>query len=99
MKEHVMSHLNLSDTTRHLAVRAAVTRQGAAERLLDGARRRAAALADDERGSQTAEYAMVGGVGAAAAGALIACIKNTDVLGRIVEAVLRSMFSGIKGWF
>lgn len=61
-------------------------------------RARVAALAE-ERGSQTAEYAMLGGVGAAACGALIALLKNKDTLGTLVEAVFNGLARFVGSWF
>jgi hypothetical protein len=90
----------MPDTARAVAVRTAMVGDDLHARLLEGARLRATTFRDDgERGSQTAEYAMVGGVGAAAAGALIACIKNKDVLERVMESVLTALFRSIRSWF
>lgn len=60
---------------------------------------RVRALGHDERGSQTAEYAMLGGVGAAACGTLIALLKNRSTLGRLVEAVFEGLASFVGSWF
>ena len=62
-------------------------------------RRRLSARAAEERGSQTAEYAMLGGVGAAACGTLIALMKNRTTLGRLVEAVFQGLASFVGTWF
>lgn len=59
---------------------------------------RLAALAE-ERGSQTAEYAMLGGVGAAACGALIALLKNKETLGTLVDAVINGLARFVGSWF
>ncbi len=89
---------SLSDHARAAAVRATLAGDDLHARLLASARRRAGAL-DDDRGSQTAEYAMVGGVGAAAAGALITCIKNKDIFDRVMEGVVAALLKTIKSWF
>ena len=57
-----------------------------------------AALAQ-ERGSQAAEYAMIGGVGAAACGTLIALLKDKAMLGRVVEAVFSGLARVAGSWF
>jgi hypothetical protein len=90
----------LSDTGRALAVRAHLARQDLATRLHDGVQRRAQVLRDDgEAGSMTAEYAMVGGVGAAAAGAFITCLKQRDVIEKVLEAAVRALIQSIRSWF
>ena len=62
-------------------------------------RRALLALQEEERGSQTAEYAMLGGVGAAACGTLIALVKNKALLGGLVEAVFGGLIRAVSGWF
>jgi len=52
-----------------------------------------------ERGSQTAEYAMIGGVGAAACGTLIALLRNREFLGGLVDAVFDGLASFARSWF
>ena len=56
-------------------------------------------LLRQERGSQTAEYAMIGGVGAAACGTLIALLRNREFLGRLVEAVFDGLATFARSWF
>lgn len=95
-----MSHRNrttLSDTGVALRVRASMARADLAARLAEGSRARA--LHDGEEGSMTAEYAMVGGVGAAAAGAVIACIQNQDVIERVLKSVVDSLVDTVGSWF
>ena len=97
-----MSRTRTTRPDRFLA--AAVRAQQAAgdvrDALVDGAQRRVARLRDDgEAGSQTAEYAMLGGVGAAACGALIALLKNREFIGEIMEAVVSVLTKTVKSWF
>lgn len=100
-----MSHQPLHDSAatvaaRTVAVRASLAGDALQTRLTDGAQRRLDRLRDDgERGSQTAEYAMVGGVGAAAAGALVACIKNTELIESVLRAVVSMLVDTVKRWF
>lgn len=60
--------------------------------------RRRPALAD-EQGAQAAEYAMLGGVSAAACGALIAILKNPSTLERVVDAVVGALTRLVGSWF
>lgn len=53
----------------------------------------------EEDGAQAAEYAMLGGVSAAACAALVAILKNPDTLGRVVEAVVGALSRVIGSWF
>lgn len=69
---------------------------GAAERFV-GQRHRA--LGDGERGAQAAEYAMLGGVSAAACTALVTIFKNKSTLATIVESVVNALGKVIEGWF
>jgi len=90
----------LSDTTLALAVRATVARADVTDALAAGAQRRLARLRDDgEAGAQAAEYAMLGGVSAAACGALVALFRNEDVLQRVVDAVITALTRVIRAWF
>lgn len=87
-----------------LAVRAAVGgRLGVAElgaRVDDEARRRLALWRDDgECGAQAAEYAMLGGVSAAACTGLVAILKNRETLRTLVDAVISTLGRVIEGWF
>lgn len=56
-------------------------------------------LHDEESGAQAAEYAMLGGVSAAACGGLIEILTEPDVLRIIVEAVLEALSDAVGGWF
>jgi hypothetical protein len=104
MKEHRMSDPitaagragTLSEASRALAVRTQIAGHDLAGRL--GSRLRAAS-SEDDRGSMTAEYAMVGGVGAAAAGALITCFKQRDVIERILELAIQVISRAIRSWW
>ncbi|GEM_PF-5764791 len=73
---------------RHLA---AVDLRHALERL--GPRLR------DDTGAQAAEYAMLGGVSAAACSALMVLLRNKDTLSRVIEAVLTALGKFIGSWF
>lgn len=86
-----------------LVVRAAVSAQVAAADV--GAR--IAAVADRlervdggaEHGAQAAEYAMLGGVSAAACTGLVAIFKNRETLRALVDSVIGVLGSVIEGWF
>lgn len=83
-----------------LAVRAQIAAADVREALVNGAQRRVARLRDDgESGAQAAEYAMLGGVSAAACGALIALLKNKEFLQRVLAAVVAGLTKVIKSWF
>lgn len=95
-----MNRLTRSNPAVGVAVRAQLAATDARDALLVGAERRIARLRDDgEEGSQTVEYAMLGGVGAAACGALIALLKNKELLGRVIETVVSVLTKAIKSWF
>lgn len=89
-----MRYLNGSMTT--VSRRAAVgVRLGAA-----GLVSRIEALADDgEHGAQVAEYAMLGGVSAAACTGLVTIFKNKETLKTLVDAVVGTLGNVIEGWF
>lgn len=52
----------------------------------------------EERGSQAAEYAMLGGVSAAACGALVALLKNKSTLARLGEVVFSGLIRLVGQW-
>ncbi len=54
---------------------------------------------DDDRGSQTAEYALVGGVAAAAAAAFIALITKGGFIKVIVSLIIKALTELIAKWF
>lgn len=54
---------------------------------------------DGERGAQAAEYAMLGGVSAAACSALVAILKNRETLKTLVDAILQTLGNVVEGWF
>lgn len=60
---------------------------------------RAAVRLNDETGAQAAEYAMLGGVSAAACGGLVTLLKGTDLLESIVSAVVETVVGFIASWF
>lgn len=61
--------------------------------------RHRAMRADDERGAQAAEYAMLGGVSAAACTGLVAILKNRSTLKALVDTVLEALGKVVSGWF
>lgn len=90
----------LTTITRRVGVgvRLAATDVGA--RVIEAAGRRVAPLRDHaERGAQAAEYAMLGGVSAAACTGLVALLKNRNTLKTLVEAVLSTLGKVVEGWF
>ena len=69
-------------------------------RAVGAAARRIAPLRDHaERGAQAAEYAMLGGVSAAACSGLVAILKNKETLRALVDAVIGTLGKVIEGWF
>lgn len=90
----------LTTATRRAAVGAHVGAGALASRLEALARRHGDVIAADaERGAQAAEYAMLGGVSAAACSALVALFKNKETLRTLVDAVVGTLGSVIEGWF
>ncbi|CAN5882622.1 MAG: hypothetical protein H0V93_00010 [Euzebyales bacterium] len=86
-----------TDTPARLAIRTHLAVHGAQERLAAGLESRARALRDDgERGSQAAEYAMVGGVGAAACGTIAWVLKEHPEL---LQKLLETVFGTVSSWF
>jgi hypothetical protein len=95
-----LPHLHLHDRTTAAHVRTQLAGEDLRARLVDRAQRQVRMLRDDgEQGSQTAEYAMVGGVGAAAAGALIYCISKEEVWRPVLESILGHMVGRFRTWF
>lgn len=88
-------HHALRTTSQTIAVRSGLAGAEVTDRL----RARLVAVSDDERGSQAAEYAMVGGVGAAACAGLVTILKNGDILERLVKALVGALVTFLKGWF
>lgn len=81
-------------------VRAQVATANAGDRLAEGAQHRLDRLREvPESGAQTAEYAMLGGVGAAMCGGLIFFLKDSDVLGSLLKAVFRTLTKTVGTWF
>lgn len=52
----------------------------------------------EERGAQAAEYAMLGGVSAAACGALVALVKNKSTLSRLVDVIFNGLVRVAGQW-
>jgi Flp pilus assembly pilin Flp len=95
-----MNRITRTSPALTLAVRTQVAAGEARHVILSRAERRLARLRDDgEAGAQSAEYAMLGGVGAAACAGLIALLKNEDFLKKILDAVLTALTKVIRTWF
>lgn len=95
-----MNRITRTNPALTLAVRSQIAADDARDALMSRAERRLARLRDDgESGAQTAEYAMLGGVGAAACGALIALLKSEDFMKKILDTVLTALTKVIKTWF
>lgn len=88
----------LTDTSVRLATRGHLAGTDAREWLADVAQHRLGQLRD-ETGAQAAEYAMLGGVSAAACGALVYLLKETDALDAVVSTVVDTLTSTIGSWF
>jgi hypothetical protein len=86
-----------TDIPASLAVRSHLAVDGAQQRLIAALESRAHTLRDDgERGSQAAEYAMVGGVGAAACGTIAWVLKEHPEL---LQKLLETVFGTVSSWF
>jgi Flp pilus assembly pilin Flp len=96
-KRTVTTHL--TDTGRRVAVRLRLGAGGLGQRIDAAAQRRLELWSEPERGAQAAEYAMLGGVSAAACTGLVAILKNRETLGTLVEAVITTLGKVIEGWF
>lgn len=91
---------HVTRTARRTAVRTQMAAQDLGQRLDQVAQRRFEAWRDDgERGAQAAEYAMLGGVSAAACSGLVAILKNRETLKTLVESVITTLGGVIEGWF
>lgn len=78
----------------HLAVSAL------GDRIAEGAQRRLDPLREEpEQGAQAAEYAMLGGVSAAACGGLVWLLREDGILRPLVEGVLSTMLQRVQNWF
>ena len=84
----------VSTTARRLAARRDLAVAGAQARVES----RLARL-HDETGAQAAEYAMLGGVSAAACSGLVALLRDQDTLSTIVDAVITSLGQFVGSWF
>lgn len=61
--------------------------------------RRFGSLLHDETGAQAAEYAMLGGVSAAACGGLIIVFNTSDLLGSLVGSIVDTLAGVVGSWF
>jgi Flp pilus assembly pilin Flp len=93
MRRHVQT------ITRRAAVGAQLAVADAGDRVAAAWSRTGPADEDGERGAQAAEYAMLGGVSAAACTGLVALFKNRSTLKTLVEAVLGTLGKVVEGWF
>jgi len=83
-----------------LVVRAQVAVDAAGDRFAGGLEQRVARLRDDgEAGSQVAEYALIGGVGAAACGGIVKVLKETGLLQDLLSAVVSTLTRTLRSWF
>lgn len=86
--------------TTAASVRLRLSASGLGDRLADRAQRRLDRLRAGDDGAQTAEYAMLGGVGAAACGAVIIILRQEDgPLETILKAVVGGLTRAIRSWF
>jgi Flp pilus assembly pilin Flp len=92
---------HLATTAHRTAARLHVTAGDLAQRVDEAAERYLGAWRDDdgERGAQAAEYAMLGGVSAAACSGLVAILKNRETLKTLVDTILQTLGNVIEGWF
>ena len=93
-----MHRTTRTNPTTAIAVRAQMARAETRAAVRASAQRRLAVL-EDERGAQAAEYAMLGGVSAAACGALVTILRNPDLLGSVVETVVTVLGRAVRAWF
>jgi len=90
----------LTTITRRVGVGVQLAATDVGARAIEAAGRRVAPLRDHaERGAQAAEYAMLGGVSAAACSGLVAILKNKETLRALVDAVIGTLSKVIEGWF
>lgn len=96
-------HRTIETRTLGTVVRGQQTAQSlrdVADTAVEAARKRMQALRlDDELGAQAAEYAMLGGVSAAACGGLVAILSNTAILEKLVKAVVSALVDSVGQWF
>ena len=86
--------------TTRLSVRSQLGATAVSERLGEGAQRRLDRLREEpEAGAQAAEYAMLGGVSAAACSVLIYLLKETNALQRVVDSVVTVLTRTVGSWF
>ena len=91
---------HLTSSARRLGAGTELAVADMADRIGEAVERRLAPLREHaERGAQAAEYAMLGGVSAAACSGLVAILKNKDTLRALVDAVIGTLSSVIEGWF
>jgi hypothetical protein len=92
--------LRPTDAAVALAVRAHRAKLDACAQLGEAAARRLARrLHAREDGAQAAEYAMLGGVSAAACGTLIVLLRRPEFLEPVIESVVRGLSRAVRSWF
>ena len=90
----------MADHALRAVVRGQLLQQDVPTAAAHALRERAETLrADGERGAQAAEYAMLGGVSAAACGGLIAILSRTEILEKLVNAVVGALVNVVGRWF
>lgn len=83
-----------------LAVRGRVLAGDAAARAEEVVSRRVVRLRDDdEDGAQAVEYAMIGGLGAAAIGLLWTLLKGSGLIEKVLSALLDALVELVTSWF
>lgn len=93
-----MHRQTISDRVLAATVWATCAGERAVERLGDAAERRVRRLRDDG-GAQVAEYAMLGGVSAAACGAIIVVLKQESTFQKFVDGVFGVLLRAVRSWF
>lgn len=90
----------ISTATTATVVRGRLAASALGERVADGAQRRLEPLREEpERGAQAAEYAMLGGVSAAACGGLVWLFRDDGILRPLVDGILKTMLERVQNWF
>lgn len=90
----------ITDPLLGATVRAEMLRTDLSSRAVNAAIRRSAPVrADGERGAQAAEYAMLGGVSAAACGTFALLLKREGTLEPVVSTIVGLLTRTVRSWF
>ncbi|HVL99928.1 MAG TPA: hypothetical protein VM324_11615 [Egibacteraceae bacterium] len=90
----------MSNAVTATAVRTRMTASALGDRLAAGAQRRLDRLrGEPEAGAQAAEYAMLGGVGAATCGTLVILMKDKGTLETLVKGLFKGLAELVTKWF